>query len=76
MTSEQRRQIQQAAIERVTKHRTLLTTCALFFTGVVDEIRAWHNHDIGDAVVVAIIFFLLGPFISIGFGKLIRPLDD
>lgn len=76
MKSEQNQQIKKMVAERFKKDRTIFILFVSFFVGVVDEIGAWRKHDVRDAITVAIIWFLLGPLLLIGFIKLIGPLDD
>lgn len=76
MMSEQNQQIRKRVDEWIQQHRALISFAGCFSAGMANEVFAWRKHDIGEAVVSGIIFFVVGPFITIGFRKLIGPLDD
>jgi len=41
----------------------------LLFVGSIDLIRAWRKHDLTEAIVVCLIFFVGGPLFSLWWQK-------
>jgi hypothetical protein len=51
------------------RRRWLPAVAPLIFVGSIDLIRAWYKHDLAEAVIVCLIFFVVGPLFSLWWQK-------